>query len=89
MNTYTEISLDAIKRNIEAIKRFIAPQVKYMAVVKANAYGHGAAAVARAAVEAGAGYLGVANLKEALELREAGLLAPILILTESPTSVAV
>jgi alanine racemase len=59
-----------------------------MAVVKANAYGHGSTAVSRAAVEAGADYLGVANLKEALELREAGILSPILILTESPTSVA-
>lgn len=66
----------------------ISPAVKFMAVVKANAYGHGAVAVSRAAVEAGTDYLGVANLKEALELREAGILSPILILTESPTSVA-
>jgi alanine racemase len=58
-----------------------------MAVVKANAYGHGAVAVSRAAVDAGADYLAVANLKEALELREAGIVSPILILTESPTSV--
>lgn len=88
MNTYAEISLEAIKHNIAEIKKFITAGVKFMAVVKANAYGHGAAAVARAAVEAGADYLGVANLKEALELREAGILSPILILTESPTSVA-
>lgn len=58
-----------------------------MAVTKANAYGHGAVAVSRAAIEAGADYLAVANLKEALELREAGVVHPILILTESPTSV--
>ncbi|OGB89395.1 alanine racemase [candidate division WOR-1 bacterium RIFCSPHIGHO2_01_FULL_53_15] len=88
MNTYAEISLEAIKHNIAAIKRFLAPGVRFMAVVKANAYGHGAVAVSRAAVEAGADYLGVANLKEALELREAGVLSPVLILTESPTSVA-
>src|SRR3989344_6474540 len=88
MNTYAEISLEAIKHNIAAIKRFLAPGVRFMAVVKANAYGQGAVAVARAAVEAGADYLGVANLKEALELREAGVLSPVLILTESPTSVA-
>src|SRR3989338_11448035 len=87
MNTYGEISLEAIKHNIAAIKRFLAPGVRFMAVVKANAYGHGAVAVSRAAVEAGADYLGVANLKEALELREAGILSPVLILTESPTSV--
>jgi alanine racemase len=88
MNTYAEISLAAIKHNIAEIKKLLAPASKYMAVVKANAYGHGAPAVARAAVEAGADYLGVANVKEALELREAGVLAPILILTESPTSSA-
>jgi alanine racemase len=88
MNTYAEISLDAIKHNIAEIKRLTAAAVKFMAVVKANAYGHGAPAVARAAVEAGADYLGVANLREALELREAGIVSPILILTESPTSVA-
>jgi alanine racemase len=56
-------------------------------VVKANAYGHGAVAISRAAVEAGADFLAVANLKEALEIREAGVVSPILILTESPTSV--
>lgn len=88
MNTYAEISLEAIKHNIAQIKEFIDPGVKFMAVVKANAYGHGSVAVSRAAVEAGADYLGVANLQEALELREAGILSPILILTESPTSVA-
>jgi alanine racemase len=87
MNTYAEISLDAIKHNIRAIKTLLSPAVKFMAVVKANAYGHGAPAVARAAVGAGADYLSVANVKEALELREAGNVLPILILTESPTSV--
>ena len=88
MNTYAEISLAAIKNNIAEIKKYTAAAVRFMAVVKANAYGHGAVAVSRAAVEAGADYLGVANLKEALELREAGILSPILILTESPVSVA-
>ena len=88
MNTHAEINLAAIKNNIGEIRKKLSPAVKFMAVVKANAYGHGAVAVARAAGEAGADYLGVANLKEALELREAGILSPILILTESPTSVA-
>lgn len=88
MNTYTEISLEAIKSNILEIKKILKPNVKFMAVVKANAYGHGSLAVSRAAVEAGADYLAVANVKEALELREAGIITPILILTESPTSVA-
>ncbi len=88
MNTYAEINLEAIKNNIAEIKKYVSPGVRFMAVVKANAYGHGAVAVSRAAGEAGADYLGVANLKEALELREAGILSPILILTESPVSVA-
>jgi len=87
MNTYAEISLEAVKFNIGEIKKLTSPGVKFMAVTKANAYGHGAVAISRAAVEAGADYLGVANLREALELREAGILSPILILTESPTSV--
>ncbi|MDI6730959.1 MAG: alanine racemase [Candidatus Margulisbacteria bacterium] len=87
MNTYAEIDLAAVKSNINEIRRLLAPNVRFMAVVKANAYGHGAVAVARAAVEAGADYLAVANLREALELREAGIISPVLILTESPTSV--
>ena len=87
MNTYAEVDLEAIKRNIIEIRKLIPAATKFMAVVKANAYGHGAPAVARAASIAGADYLAVANLKEALELREAGLIDPILILTESPTSV--
>ncbi len=87
MNTYAEISLDAIKHNIAEIKKLISGQTRFMAVTKANAYGHGAAAVSRAAIEAGVDYLAVANLREALELREAGVVHPILILTESPTSV--
>lgn len=87
MNTYAEIDLGAVKHNIAEIKKLIPSSTKFMAVVKANAYGHGAVAVARAAIEAGADYLAVANLREALELREAGVTFPILILTESPTSV--
>jgi len=87
MNTYAEISLEAIKHNIAEIKKLLSPRTKFMAVVKANAYGHGSAAVSRAASSAGVDYLAVANLREALELRDAGIVHPILILTESPTSV--
>lgn len=87
MNTYAEIDLSQIKHNILEIRKIIPNNTKFMAVVKANAYGHGSVAVSRAAIEAGADYLAVANLREALELREAGILSPILILTESPTSV--
>ncbi|KAF0134670.1 MAG: alanine racemase [Candidatus Saganbacteria bacterium] len=87
MNTYAEINLDAVKSNIREIKKLLSEKTKFMAVVKANAYGHGSVALTRAAIEAGVDYLAVANLKEALELREAGVVCPILILTESPTSV--
>ncbi len=87
MNTYAEISLEAIKHNIKEIKKLLKPGTRFMAVVKANAYGHGSVAVSRAAIDAGADFLSVANLPEALELRDAGVLIPILILTESPTSV--
>lgn len=87
MNTYAEINLESVKQNIREIKKLLSPNTKFMAVVKANAYGHGAVAVSQAASEAGADHLAVAHLKEALELREAGVVHPILILTESPTSV--
>jgi alanine racemase len=71
------IDLGAVRDNVRALRRIVAP-AQLMAVVKADAYGHGAVHVARAAVDAGAGWLGVADLSEALELREAGLTAPIL-----------
>ena len=58
-----------------------------MAVVKANAYGHGAVPVARAAIEAGATWAGVALVEEGLELRLAGIEAPILVLSEFPAGV--
>lgn len=83
-DTWAEVSLGAIRHNVAQFRRFIAPQVRLMAVVKANGYGHGAAAAAGAALEAGADYLGVALLDEALELREAGIAAPILALGQIP-----
>jgi alanine racemase len=67
---------DAIRRNIARIRA--AAGVKLMAVVKADAFGHGAVDVARTALSAGAEWLGVAAIEEALELRAAGVAAPIL-----------
>ncbi len=61
------------------LRKIILPQTRLMAVVKADAYGHGATAVARCALENGADTLGVARLQEAMVLREAGVTAPILI----------
>ncbi|MEV0284041.1 alanine racemase [Kribbella sp. NPDC050820] len=70
------VDLSAVRHNIRAFRSVIPQSV--MAVVKADAFGHGAAPVARAAVEAGASWLGVARADEALQLRAAGLTVPIL-----------
>ena len=77
---WAEIDLAAIAHNLQVIKEHIAGNARLCAVVKADAYGHGAVPVARKAVEAGASYLAVAVLSEALELRRAGFTVPILIL---------
>ncbi|MFI7481416.1 alanine racemase [Kocuria sp. M1R5S2] len=71
------VDLDAVRANVRLIRRAAAP-AKLMAVVKADAYGHGALPVARAVLEAGADALGVAHVGEALELRAAGVTAPLL-----------
>jgi len=76
---YAEIDLAALRFNIHGICQKVAP-AKVMAVVKANAYGHGAVAVANASLRAGATYLGVARIEEAIELRENGITAPLLVL---------
>jgi alanine racemase len=71
------IRLDALAGNVDVLRRAVAP-AQLMAVVKADAYGHGVLPVARTAVEAGADWLGVADLNEALALRAAGIDAPLL-----------
>jgi alanine racemase len=71
------IDLDAIRHNVRRLAAAASP-AKVMAVVKADAYGHGAVPVARAALEAGASWLGVAHISEALALRAAGIEAPML-----------
>lgn len=78
--TRAEISLDALRYNIEAFRQALPSHTKMMAVVKANAYGHGALRIAREALDCGVQYLGVALLDEAIELRNAGITAPILVL---------
>ncbi|GAA1810704.1 alanine racemase [Agromyces neolithicus] len=77
------VDLDAIARNARTIAERVAP-AEVMAVVKANAYGHGAAEAARAALAGGATRLGVADLGEAFELRAAGIDAPILAWLHDP-----
>jgi len=73
------IDLAAIQSNIENLKQITNPNSEFMAVVKANAYGHGAVPVAEKALQSGADWLGVARFREAVELREAGIDAPILV----------
>ena len=77
---YTKINLDNIQKNMQAVRQKFGNDMLIMGIVKANAYGHGAIEVARALIEFGAGMLGVAAIDEAIELRENGIDAPILIL---------
>ncbi|MBP1965214.1 alanine racemase [Paenibacillus aceris] len=82
--TWVEISLDALRSNIEGFQKILPAGMKQMAVVKADAYGHGAVEVSKEALAAGVDYLGVAFFDEALELRNAGITAPILVLGYTP-----
>ncbi|MFB4165175.1 alanine racemase [Alteribacillus sp. JSM 102045] len=79
-DTWVEVNLDHIKYNVENAKAQFKQKIHVMAVVKADGYGHGAVQTAQAAVQAGAEFLGVALLEEAMELREAGIQTPILVL---------
>ncbi|MCY8612510.1 alanine racemase [Bacillus haynesii] len=82
--TWAEIDLTALKENVRNMKRHIGEHVHLMAVVKANAYGHGDAQVAKAALAEGASILAVALLDEALSLRAQGIEEPILVLGAVP-----
>lgn len=78
--TYAEIDLSALRHNIAALRARLPKDTCYMAVVKANAYGHGMVEIAKAALRAGAGYLGVAIPEEGIALRENGITAPVLVM---------
>ncbi len=78
---WAEVSLDAVRHNVRELRRLSAP-AEVCAVVKADGYGHGAAPVARAALEAGATWLAVAQVPEAAPLRDLGITAPILLLSQ-------
>ena len=79
---WTEIDLGCLRRNLQLIRRDLPPKVTLMAVVKDEAYGHGALDVARIALEEGASSLGLSTLEEAMSLRDAGIDAPLLLLGE-------
>jgi alanine racemase len=83
-STWLEIDLGAIRNNIKVIKKMTGTLL--MAVIKANGYGHGALQVAKAATEAGAEWLGVARMEEALNLREQGISSEIMVLGYTPSS---
>lgn len=82
--TWAEIDLDALAANVAAVKRHIDESVEIYAVVKANAYGHGAVQASRTALEAGATRLAVHRAIEGIELRKAGLEAQILLMGYTP-----
>jgi len=80
MPVWTEINLDSLRHNIDEIREIVPAESMMMAVVKANAYGHGSVECSRVFLENGADSLAVATLSEAIELRRAGITASILIL---------
>ena len=82
---WVEINLPAIASNVRQLKQLLSPKTELMAVVKADAYGHGAVTVAQTALGAGASWLGVATIPEGIELRESGIQAPVLVLGATNT----
>jgi alanine racemase len=82
---WVEIDLGALSHNVGQLVQFLSPGTQLMAVVKADAYGHGSVTVAQTALQSGASWLGVATVPEGIQLREAGIKAPILILGATNT----
>ncbi|HEX5616204.1 MAG TPA: alanine racemase [Acidimicrobiia bacterium] len=86
--TWADIDLDAVRANVATLRDHSAPAA-LLAVVKSDGYGHGAVAIARAALDAGAEWLGVALVEEGVALRAAGIRAPVLVLSQpAPASAA-
>lgn len=86
--TWADIDLSALRSNYENIRLAASPSAKLMAVVKADAYGHGAVCCSRVLDECGADWFAVSNIEEALELRRGGIEKPILILGYTPPTYA-
>jgi alanine racemase len=86
--TWVEVDLEAIAYNVQQMKEIVGPKVKILAVLKADAYGHGAITVARTAINNGVSYCGVASVNEAIRLREGGIDAPTLVLGYTPAWLA-
>ncbi len=82
--TWAEIDLDAVEYNYLKLREHVGENVKFLGVVKADAYGHGSLRVSRVLEELGADYLAVSSIDEAMELRLNGITTPILILGHTP-----
>ncbi len=87
-SVWAEINTGAIARNVQAIRQFLKPDTRLLAVVKSNAYGHGIIKTAECVLDSGADALGVARIPEGICLREAGIDAPVLIFGFTPPSLA-
>lgn len=86
--TWAEIDLDAAAHNFQLVRAAVKPGVKVCAVIKADAYGHGAVRMAQQYEALGADWFAVSNLEEALQLRQAGIIKPILVLGYTPAEEA-
>jgi alanine racemase len=84
-DAWVEIDLLALEKNVAAIKSWFSPNTRLMAVVKSDAYGHGATGVAAVLTASGATWLGVASVDEGCQLRSAGITQPILLLSPVPS----
>ena len=83
-DAWVEINLDAVEKNILELKTFVKPGTKILAVVKADAYGHGSSMIAPTLLASGVDYLGVASIDEGMELRNNKFNCPILVLGAAP-----
>ncbi len=84
-DSWIEVNLRAIEENYRSLRQLLAAEVKFCAVLKSDAYGHGASVVAPVLEAAGVDYFAVASLDEGVQLREAGITVPVLVLTFPPT----
>ena len=83
-DAWVEVDLGSVEHNILELKKILAPDTKLLAVVKADAYGHGADMIAPTLIASGVNMLGVASVDEGIQLRESGINAPILVLGATP-----
>ena len=83
-DAWVEINLDAIEKNILELKKKVKPESKVLAVVKADAYGHGSSMIAPTLLASGVDWLGVASIDEGMELRNNKFDCPILVLGAAP-----